>query len=287
MASGSGNARLPLGRASAMSELSGAVDDQPALSFTDGFAGDVLGAIALEHALRRLIAFASSPRSGFLAYDLAGHAARTSGRLDEVGPWTLLLADALAGRVAVGDVDGFIRNLDAFVDLLLEVPDIDLAAMDDDQLARVIKLCTFGFPGVWAPKVTKVAALYRPRAVPVLDGYMALAFGYAREGFSYGVKRRHRAIDAVVRALAMRTRAQAPVLAKLRHTAQAMVPEIRTVSEIRLVDTIIWTSQDDRMKRHGKRLDAWLTSEPIEPPRLDQVKWLSATGVNQDQGAPQ
>jgi hypothetical protein len=226
-----------------------------------------------------VIAFASSPRSGFLAYDLAGHAARASGRLDEVGPWTLLLADALAGRVAVADVDGFIRHLEAFVDLLVEVPDVDLAAMDDDQLARVIDLCTFGFPGVWAPKVTKVAALYRPRAVPVLDGYMALAFGYARERFSNGREPRHQAIDAVVRALARRTRAQAPILAKLRRYAQAMVPEIWRVSELRLVDIVIWTSQDDRMKRTGKRLDAWLTGGPMEPPRLDQVRWLSATGV--------
>ena len=121
-------------------------------------------------------------------------------------PGPLLLADALAGRVSVVDVHSFIRNLDAFVDLLVEVPDVDLAAMDDDQLARVVDLCTFGFPGVWAPKVTKVAALYRPRAVPVLDGYMALAFGYARERFSNGREPRHQAIDAVVRALAMRTR---------------------------------------------------------------------------------
>ncbi len=123
-------------------------------------------------------------------------------------PGPLLLADALAGRVSVVDVHSFIRNLDAFVDLLVEVPDIDLAAMDDGQLARVIKLCTFGFSGVWAPKVTQDGGALppRPRAVPVLDGYMALAFGYARQGFSYGIERRHRAIDAVVRALAMRTR---------------------------------------------------------------------------------
>ena len=285
MGSGLDNARLHRGRPSGMSEPSRTVDNQPALSFTDGFIGDVLGPIAFDHALRRVIAFASSPRSGFLAYDLAGHAARASGRLDEVGPWTLLLADALAGRVAVGDIDGFIRNLDAFVDLLVEVPDVDLAAMNDDQLARVIDLCTFGFSGVWAPKITKVATLYRPRAVPVLDGYMALAFGYAREGFSYGVKPRRRAIERVVRALAVQTRAQAPILAKLRRTAQVMVPEIRRVSELRLVDIIIWTSQDDRMKRPGKRLDAWLTVEPMEPPRLDQIRWLSAIGLNRNQGS--
>lgn len=58
-----------------------------------------------------------------------------------------------------------------------------------------------------------------------------------------------------------------------------MVPEIRWVSDIQLVGIVIWTSQDDRMKRPGKRLDAWLTSGPMEPPRLDQVRWLSATGV--------
>ncbi len=129
------------------------------------------------------MAFCCWPRSGFVGYDLAGHVARTAGRPADVGPWTILLADALAGRVAVGDVHGFAGHITRFAELIAAVRDKDLAALDGDgldgkQLAAVVEFCQFGFPGVWAPTITKVGALFRPKAIPILDGWVARAFGY-------------------------------------------------------------------------------------------------------------
>lgn len=46
-----------------------------ALDFTMGFSGDVLGPIPSDDAVKRVVAFCCSPRSGFLGYDLAGHVA--------------------------------------------------------------------------------------------------------------------------------------------------------------------------------------------------------------------
>ncbi|MGH2704885.1 MAG: hypothetical protein ACRDJ4_07285 [Actinomycetota bacterium] len=55
------------------------------LVFTDGFSGNVIGPISTEDAVKRGVAFCSSRRSGFIGYDLAGHVARTTGRLADVG----------------------------------------------------------------------------------------------------------------------------------------------------------------------------------------------------------
>src|SRR5258708_4311924 len=147
------------------------------LDFTEQFPGSTLGSVPFHHAVQRAIAFCRSPRSGFLAYDGAGHLARETGRLAEVGPWSILLADALAGRVTVDNLHGFTANIEGFAALLRNVPDTDLANLDESDLANVFEFCAFGFPGAWAPKITKVGALFRPKTIPVLDGYVALAFG--------------------------------------------------------------------------------------------------------------
>jgi hypothetical protein len=89
----------------------------------------------------------------------------------------------------VANVDGFALQVEKFAELLGLVPDKDLAAMNDDELGRVVEFCSFGFPGAWAPKITKAGALFRPRAIPILDGYLALAFGYSRDGFPQGLCR--------------------------------------------------------------------------------------------------
>src|SRR5260221_6911538 len=145
---------------------------QSYLEFTAGFVGDVLGPVRVDEAVARVVAFCRSPRSGFLGYDGVGHLARQSGRLAEVGPWSILLADALAGRISVGNVHGFIEHLESFTARLRAVPDRDLATLNVEELARVAEFCAFGFAGAWAPKITKVGALYRPRSIPVLDGYV-------------------------------------------------------------------------------------------------------------------
>ena len=40
-----------------------------------------------------------------------------------------------------------------------------------------------------APRITKLGALYRPAAIPVLDGYVGMAFGSRRDDLSVRVQR--------------------------------------------------------------------------------------------------
>ena len=244
------------------------------LEFTAGFPGDILGPVPLEDAVRRVVAFCCSPQSGFLGYDLAGAAARSTGRLTEVGPWTILLADALAGRVSVGNVHGFASHIRDFVGLLTEVRDKDLALLDDRESAAVTAFCSFGFAGAWAPKITKVGALFRPKAIPIMDGYLALAFGYSRDAFSVGAVPRRLAIDRVITALAAGILANKDKLNEVRRQAASFVPAVTLLSDLRLADIIIWTAQDDRMERPGKQHDAWLQLKPGEPPTIADVAWV-------------
>ena len=244
------------------------------LDFTAGFAGEVLGPVPLNDAVRRVVAFCCSPQSGFLGYDLAGEAARAGGRLAEVGPWTILLAEALAGRVTVGNVHSFASHIKEFTELLAQVRDKDLALLDDSEFAAVIAFCSFGFAGAWAPKITKVGALFRPRAIPIMDGYLALAFGYSRDAFSVGTAPRRQAIRQVATALAAGIAANGDKLQEVRRQAGGSVPAVTLLSDLRLADVIIWTAQDDRMQRPGKPRDAWLQMKPGEPPTIADVAWI-------------
>jgi Family of unknown function (DUF6308) len=249
-----------------------------ALDFTSGFPGDVLGLIPVDDAVKRVVAFCCWPRSGFVGYDLAGHKARTEGRLADVGPWTILLADAPAGRVAVRDVHSFAGHVHQFAELIDAVHDKDLArpdghGLDGNELAAVVKFCQFGFPGAWAPKITKTGALFRPRAIPILDGWVARAFGYKSDAFSAG-RARKEVIERVVKALTARIEIQAATLSEVRRQAKEYVPVVTHLSNLRLADIIIWTSQDDRMERRGKRRDFWLRLPPGEPPTLADVIWV-------------
>src|SRR5665647_805145 len=156
------------------------------IDVTAGFDDDVLGPIPLLDAQRRLLSFCNSARSGWVTYDLAAHHARSAGAFNTVAPWSLLWADALAGQVSIGNVADFTSERRTwFAELVGRIPErVDLGDMNPTERADVVNLCKFGFAGAWGPKITKVAALYRPRAVPVLDGYVALAFGYRRDGFT-------------------------------------------------------------------------------------------------------
>jgi hypothetical protein len=257
---------------------------QLSLEFTAEFAGKVLGPVPVDEAVTRVVAFCRSPRSGFVGYDGVGHLARQSGRLAEVGPWSILLADALAGRVSVGNVHSFAEHIEAFAARLRAVPDQDLATLNEEQLASVAAFCAFGFAGAWAPKITKVGAIFRPKSIPVLDGYVALAFGYARESFSVGQVSRREAIRKVIAALAAGIRSQATVLEEVRARAEQQVTAVELLSDLRLADIVIWTSQDDRMERTGKPRNAWLHQSESAEPTLDHLKWLpSSATVGKDQ----
>ncbi|MGI8870883.1 MAG: DUF6308 family protein [Mycobacteriales bacterium] len=241
------------------------------IDVTAGFTGDVLGAVSLDDAVRRVRAFCSDPKSGWVSFDLAAHHARQAGHFATVGPWSMLWAQALAGRVTVGDLTSFTSRMAKFADLVRGVPeDVALHEMDADARQRVARLCAFGFVGAWGPKITKVAAAYRPRAVPVLDGYVALAFGYNRESFSSvgGVRahgRRPDRLAKVVDGLADGVRRDREFLDAVRDALRPHVPDIDLASQLRLLDMIVWTSQDDRMSRNGKLANTWRDATPGEP----------------------
>jgi hypothetical protein len=239
---------------------------------TADFGEGRLHPIPVSDAIHRVQVFCTSPRSGFGPYDMAAVAAREAGHFHEVAPWSLLWADALAGRLSVDDLAAFTPDRrHQFAELIAAIdPDVQLGALTEEQRASVSALCCFGFPGAWAPKITKVAALYRPHAVPVLDGYMAMAFGYSRDAFSVAGARRER-IQGVVDALAKWLAGNAVVIKRIRYAVSDVVPAIHRISDVRLVDIIIWTAQDDRLTRPGKAADAWLNGTAGEP--IVQEHW--------------
>ena len=245
------------------------------LNFTQDFSPDAIGEISLDHAVARVGAFCSDPASGFLAYDIAGYVARRSGRLGEIGPWTILLADALAGQVSVGDVNEFARHIEEFAERLGDVPEEDLAGTDEGGLSRVIDFCCFGFPGAWAPKITKVGALFRNEAIPILDGHVARAFGYPRNGFTAGREPRWAAITKVVSALRVGINAQKEELATVRDRVAVNAPAVTILSDVRLTDLILWTSQDDRDSLSRGRIP-WQARPTRTPPiTVDLARWVT------------
>ncbi|PID53801.1 MAG: hypothetical protein CSB46_06045 [Micrococcales bacterium] len=169
--------------------------------------------------------------------------------------------------------DFSLARREEFVRLLRLVPaGVDLADTDAEQLEALIDLCMFGFPGVWGPKVTKMAALFRPRIVPILDGYVAAAFGYQRDAFSVGGTLRRDRIRRVVeelRDILSRYRAD---LAELRAQVAESIPEIELISDVRILDIVIWTTQDDSISRPRKPVNAWLDAVTGERVSVQDVR---------------
>lgn len=187
---------------------------------------------------------------------------------DSVTSWSLLYANALNGQVTLDNVAAFDRSLRRdFAGRLAKVPPgRDLQRMDSDETIAVVDVCCFGFRGVWGPKATKLAALYRPNSVPVLDGHVAEAFGYDRDAFSVGtvqrgLTRRER-IETVVGALARGLATHAAELTELRRVVAPTVPEAKDVSDLRLLDMVLWTTQDDRMARRSRQGPCWIDRPP-------------------------
>ncbi|MER7008870.1 DUF6308 family protein [Dactylosporangium sp. NPDC000555] len=179
-----------------------------------------------------------------------------------------------------------------FADRIGRIPaNRDLHRMTDDEIAAVVHACQFGFDGAWAPRITKLGALYRPAAIPVLDGYVGMAFGYQRDDLSVKVQRfglnRQERIAAIVRALAVYLRDHRDTVAQLRTLVSPTVPEPALESEpaplipdLRLLDMVVWTAMDDRIAARAGRSPRWLgrpigahipieavAPEPIHPAR--------------------
>jgi hypothetical protein len=239
-----------------------------------GFSGGI-PPIPSDHAAKRVVSLCCDPRSGWRTYDLAGAAARASGHFDTVGPWSLLWADALAGQLSVGDLGGFsLERRTTFAQRISAIPaEKDLAAFDEAERAAVHNLCKFGYPGVWAPKSTKVPSLYRPRAMPILDGYVAMAFGFKRESFSEGKASRWNRIARVIDAMAAFLDEHRDQMIGLREAVGGSVKDIDMASDLRLLDIVIWCSQDDLLERRGKRRNAWLDARrrPYEPDPITSI----------------
>lgn len=240
------------------------------IDVTGGFPGDVLGPVPVKTAARRVLAYCTEPRSGWGVYDLAGLHARDSGVLNQVTSWSLLLANALNAQVTLNDTAAFdLGRRREFASLLGRLPaDVDLHEMADPELEHVVAACAFGFPGVWGPKITKLGAIYRPKSIPVLDGHIAVAFGFGRGAFSEAatqrsLTRRDR-IAKVVRALAHAIAAHRHEITALRALVERVVPEIQLIPDLRLVDIVLWTSQDDRLPRRAKQGKRW-DERPVGP----------------------
>jgi hypothetical protein len=245
------------------------------LNFTQGFSPDAIGEIPLRYAVARVGAFCSDPGSGFFAYDLMGYVARKSGRLEEISPWTILVADALAGRISASDVNKFACHMEEFAKRLGDVPEEDLASTDEDGLGRVIEFCCFGFRGAWAPKITKVGALFRNETIPILDGHLARAYGYPRNGFTAGRESRRVAITKVVSALRAGISAQKEELATVRDQVAVNAPAVKVLSDVRLTDLILWTSQDDRDSLSRGRVPWWTSPAKTTPSPVDLARWIT------------
>jgi hypothetical protein len=248
-----------------------------AIDVTAGFPGDVLLPVSICDAASRIMAYCTSRHSGWAVYDLAGLGARSAGLFDEVSTWSLLFANALNGRIELKQIADFDlpRRLE-FANRISRIPaDQDLHHLTHGQLNAVIHACQFGFDGVWAPRITKLAALYRPRAIPVLDGYVGMAFGYQRDDLSLKVQRfglnRQERIAAIVQAMAAYLRDHAGTLAQLRAEVSPAVPELAAaqpgnerplIADLRLLDMVLWTAMDDRLAVGAGLPPKWLGRPP-------------------------
>ncbi|GAB3186897.1 hypothetical protein FHX75_111281 [Micromonospora palomenae] len=243
------------------------------IDVTAGFPGDVLPPVPIDDAANRILAYCTSQHSGWAVYDLAGIGARSAGLLDEVSTWSLLFANALNGRIELKQIADFdLMRRREFAHRISRIPaEQDLHHLPDDQLNAVIHACQFGFDGAWAPRITKLAALYRPRAIPVLDGYVGMAFGYQRDDLSLKVQRfglnRQERISAIVRAMAAYLRDHPGTLAQLRAEVAATVPELAAeqpgqqrplIADLRLLDMVVWTAMDDRLAINAGLPPRWL-----------------------------
>jgi hypothetical protein len=233
-----------------------------------------IGVLPSQDLAARVVGYCTHPKSGWQTYDMLGAVARSHGQFNEIAPWSLLWADTLAGRISVSDIAGFTYDFrSTLAQRLKAVPVKDLADMDDDGLEALTLLCRSGFAGAWAPKITKMLALYRPNAIPVLDGHVAMAMGFRRDGFRLDKEARWERIRQTLATLRTILRQQHDELTHIRNQIAQAVPDICEVTDLRLLDIAIWTSQDDRMSRPGSPMDYWLNRGGYEyrPNRLDPV----------------
>lgn len=236
---------------------------------------DGLPAIPYADGVRRVMAYLGEKGSGWATYDLPSIHARSAGQFLTVDPWSLLLANALSGRVDQKNVAGFTLELrEDLAQRVAAVPENrPLANLSPEQLAAVIHLASFGFKGVWGPKTTKLAALYRPESVPVLDSQMARAFGLKSNAFTVGKQRKIYIGDVIHKIAAwLQDPGNAQLLGRLRAEVVETTPDFALISDVRLLDILIWTTQDDHYSRRSTKKTTWLEMQPAAAPALSSAK---------------
>lgn len=225
--------------------------------------GEAVGVVSCRDAVRHLAAYAHDPHSALLAFDLPIWGLRKQGRLDSVGPWSILIASALAGQVKESDVAGFDPALRSeFAESLRTVPvdrDLDAAMCD-----AVIAVATFGYTGVRIAKATKVAAAFRPRAVPVIDSFCCAGLGLRMPDSDSA---RMAVARAVVEFYASALRDQRSSLDSIRFQAAEIAPIYSNrdiISDLRLLDIVLWSSEASRQKvtGAGRRLEGEVARVP-------------------------
>ncbi|WP_370590720.1 DUF6308 family protein [Pseudarthrobacter sp. BIM B-2242] len=231
------------------------------MDLSPGMSGGI-GVAPIQDLVARVVSYCTHPRSGWHTYDMPGLVARRDGHFKQIAPWSLLWATSLSGRLSASDVAGFTHEFRTeLVQRLTSLSAKNLADMNDAEVKGLTLLCRSGYSGLWAPKVTKMLALYRPDAVPVLDGHVAMAMGFRRDGFRSGKEPRWRRIEQTLLTLRCILSQQQGELTQIRDQVAHAVSDIGKVTDLRLLDIIIWTSQDDRMSRPGSPTDFWLNSQ--------------------------
>ena len=248
----------------------------PVLKFNPPSVGGI-ESIPVEDAIARVRAYCTSPTSGWHTYDRPARVAREHGVFDDVSPWSFLWAEMLNGQPRAQDVVGFDRQVrDRIAQGVSTFRGRRLRELDDLDVEALVNLCAEGFKGFWAPKMTKVLALYLPDTVPVLDGNVARAMGFRRDAF----RQRSRGGDGVMRArevsisqaiIALRAalRENEATLKEMREVIVRDVPDLAEASEVRLLDIILWTSQEDRVNS-SRWVD--LAPKPYAPADLTSVQ---------------
>jgi hypothetical protein len=246
------------------------------LSFVLPFGGGAKE-IPVEDAIARVRAYCTDPLSGWHTYDRTSHVARQEGVFDRVSPWSILWAETLNGQPRAADVIRFEKAMrDRIANGVSTLRGRQLCELVESEVAELVNLCTEGDKGFWAPKVTKMLALYLPECTPVLDGNVAEFMGLKRDAFSKRCRAtdgtmsgRRENIAAVIGTLRTTLRENAEVLQEVRDKVTLDVPDLSRASDVRLLDIILWTTQQDR----GTSKDRWVDigARPYETVDLTPV----------------
>lgn len=215
---------------------------------------DGIDEIDFDDAVQRVVSYCCTAKSGWHTYDRPSHAARKEGVFDSLSPWSLLWAEALNGQIKATNMLEFTaERRGEYARSIQRIGRQPLADLDEEATNELAVLCSSGFKGVWAAKLTKVLALYLPAAMPVLDREIARSLGLGGTSFRPGISvvgrgRAVKNIGAAVRSLQSVLHGNAETLGAIRMAITEEVDDFGQASDVRMLDIILWTSQVDRGK---------------------------------------